>query len=198
MKHSKLFQNRHLEGFTRTHIAVPIVLYLTISIVLPIYSNYEMGLLLGRIVINFILGWLVFSAFEYVMHRFIFHMTPDKPFKEKLTYTMHGVHHDHPKDKDRLAMPPLISLLIAGLIFIIFYPLFQRGTYAFLAGFTFGYAFYLSIHYMIHRYSPPKNYFRFYWIHHGIHHHAEPDRAFGVSTRLWDGLFGTLPRRKTK
>lgn len=194
---SKLFKNRFLEAFTRTHIAVPIGLYLILSTYLLFYSKTELSLTWVDLIIYFSAGWIVFSAFEYVMHRFLFHMKEDKPYKKKITYTMHGVHHDFPKDKDRLAMPPIMSLMIAFIIFLIFYPVFGLGTYSFLPGFMFGYAFYLFIHYAVHRYAPPKNYFRFYWIHHSIHHYSQPDRAFGVSSTLWDRLLGTLPRKQT-
>ena len=31
--------------------------------------------------------------------------------------------------------------------------------------------------------------------HHALHHYKDWDRAFGVTTTLWDRVFGTLPGR---
>jgi len=67
--------------------------------------------------------------------------------------------------------------------------------YVFLPGFLMGYAGYLFVHYIVHAYQPPKNFFKILWIHHGIHHYKEPERAFGVSSPLWDLVFRTMPRR---
>ncbi|MGB3618930.1 MAG: sterol desaturase family protein, partial [Catalinimonas sp.] len=33
------------------------------------------------------------------------------------------------------------------------------------------------------------------WVHHSIHHFKDDERAFGVSSPLWDWVFGTMPRR---
>jgi len=33
---------------------------------------------------------------------------------------------------------------------------------------------------------------------HAIHHYKYPEKAFGVSSPLWDFVFGTLPRTKQK
>ncbi|MDZ7659917.1 sterol desaturase family protein [Fodinibius sp.] len=32
--------------------------------------------------------------------------------------------------------------------------------------------------------------------HHTLHHYKYPDKAFGVSTTLWDRVFGTMPPEK--
>ncbi|MEX2379667.1 MAG: sterol desaturase family protein, partial [Vicingaceae bacterium] len=45
---------------------------------------------------------------------------------------------------------------------------------------------------------PPKNFLKQLWIHHSIHHYQEDDKAFGVSSPLWDYVFGTMPSKKRK
>jgi len=39
---------------------------------------------------------------------------------------------------------------------------------------------------------------RLLWQNHAIHHYQNPYVAHGVSTRLWDLVFGTLPDKKNR
>jgi sterol desaturase/sphingolipid hydroxylase (fatty acid hydroxylase superfamily) len=66
--------------------------------------------------------------------------------------------------------------------------------FSFLPGFLTGYAFYLSIHYMVHAFPPPKNFFKVLWVNHSIHHYKEGEYVFGVSSPLWDYVYGTMGR----
>jgi sterol desaturase/sphingolipid hydroxylase (fatty acid hydroxylase superfamily) len=103
------------------------------------------------------------------------------------------VHHEFPKDKDRLAMPPLLSITIATILLLFFRLIMGDFVFAFLPGFLVGYASYLGVHYMVHAFPPPKNFLKTLWIHHGIHHYKEGEKAFGVSSPLWDKIFKTMP-----
>jgi hypothetical protein len=116
----------------------------------------------------------------------------NKPKTRKVCVHNHGVHHDYPKDKSRLAMPPILSLILATLFFLIFRSLMGDYVFGFLAGFLMGYTVYLAIHYSIHAFQVPGNFLKTLWHHHSIHHYREPDRAFGVSSPFWDMVFGTM------
>lgn len=129
------------------------------------------------------------------MHRFVFHMTEDTEAKKKIVYTLHGVHHDYPRDKDRLAMPVPLSVTIATGFFFFFQLFLGDLVFGFLPGFLMGYAWYLWVHYMVHAMQPPKNMFKILWVHHGIHHYKQPERAFGVSMPFWDQVFRTMPTK---
>ena len=116
--------------------------------------------------------------------------------RAKLQYTIHGVHHEYPKDKDRLAMPPLLSVTIATVLLLLFRLVMGDLAFAFLPGFIVGYAAYLAIHYMVHAFAPPKNFMKSLWINHGIHHYKDGDLIYGVSSPLWDYIYGTMKERK--
>src|SRR5690606_24013266 len=108
-----MFKNPVLERLSRTHIAIPITLFLAVGA----YSLHH-GITTTEIAgwLGFVLllaGFLSFTFVEYMMHRYLYHMLPTNKIKDKVQYTIHGVHHDYPKDKDRLAMPPFISGLYA-------------------------------------------------------------------------------------
>jgi sterol desaturase/sphingolipid hydroxylase (fatty acid hydroxylase superfamily) len=66
-----------------------------------------------------------------------------------------------------------------------------------LPGFLVGYAFYLSVHYMVHVYQPPKNFLKVLWINHAVHHYKHGEYVFGVSSPLWDYIFGTMREKGT-
>ncbi|MFY0653094.1 MAG: sterol desaturase family protein [Cyclobacteriaceae bacterium] len=196
MKGSKvLFNNPVVERLSRTHIAIPLVVFSIFSTGLIYFGIAEAGLHPLLILGLFIVGALLFTLAEYLMHRFLFHMKEDTERKKKLVYTMHGVHHHYPKDKDRLAMPMPASISLAVLFYLFFEMLLGEFVYGFLPGFFMGYASYLWVHYMVHAFQAPKNFFKILWVHHGIHHHKEPERAFGVSSPLWDLIFRTMPTK---
>ncbi|MEM6642117.1 MAG: sterol desaturase family protein [Bacteroidota bacterium] len=190
-----LFKNKLLEKLTRTHISVPLVLFFLISTGLMVYGLLQNYLNAVTAPLLFLAGLLTFTLVEYVMHRFLFHLPPKTENAKKLAYTIHGVHHDYPKDKDRLAMPIPLSLLLSTGFFFLYKLILGNLVFAFLPGFLIGYASYLWVHFMIHAFRPPKNFWKILWVHHGIHHYKEPERAFGVSSPLWDLVFRTMPRK---
>ena len=69
--------------------------------------------------------------------------------------------------------------------------------FAFLPGFIVGYASYLSVHYMVHAYPPPKNFFKALWVNHGVHHYKDGEVVFGVSSPLWDYIYGTMKLKES-
>ncbi len=190
-----LFKNKFLERLTRTHIAVPLVLFSIISAGL-IYYGIDKGYINAiSTIVLFVAGVLTFTLVEYVMHRFLFHLTPTTEKREKFAYAVHGVHHDYPKDKDRLAMPIPLSLTLSTLFYFFYKLIMGNLVYGFLPGFLIGYALYLWVHYMVHAFQPPKNFWKVLWVHHGIHHYKDPENAFGVSSPLWDYIFRTMPKK---
>ncbi|SHG61902.1 Fatty acid hydroxylase superfamily protein [Salegentibacter echinorum] len=191
----KLFDNPILEKLTHTHISLPLIIFGVIAVALIYYGIIEKGFETPMMIGLFVAGLFFFTFVEYIMHRYLYHIPATSERKKKISYTMHGVHHDYPKDKSRLAMPPVLSLIIASVLFIIYRAVLGDFVFGFLAGFLIGYAGYLAIHYSVHAFKVPNNFLKALWHHHSIHHYREPDRAFGVSSPLWDHIFQTMPRK---
>ena len=192
----RLFQNPILEKLTRTHIVVPIIIFAIYSCGLLVWSVVNTSLSAIQTIGLFFLGLIAFTWVEYMVHRYVFHMKTYTAVRAKLQYTIHGVHHEYPKDKDRLAMPPLLSVTIATVLLLLFRLVMGDFAFAFLPGFIVGYAAYLAIHYMVHAFAPPKNFLKLLWINHGIHHYKDGDLIYGVSSPLWDYIYGTMKERK--
>ena len=144
----KVFTNKVLQTLTRTPIWAPISLFFIISGGLLYWAIQEQALDTTLVASLFIGGWLFFSLLEYCMHRFLFHMPLTTDFRKKVQYGFHGIHHEFPKDKKRLAMPIPLSLTFCVVFFSIFWVIMQENTYGFLPGVLCGYATYLFVHYI--------------------------------------------------
>lgn len=194
-KQPPLFKNPVLEKFSRTHISLPLIIFTGISAGLIYYGVQNEGVALTTAITLFIVGFLSFTLLEYSAHRFVYHMDATKDWQEEMKYKFHGVHHDFPKDKTRLALPPIVSIILASGLFLLFKLAMGTAVFGFLPGVLMGYTAYLGVHYAVHAFRPPNNFLKTLWIHHGIHHYKQSDRAFGVSSPLWDYIFRTMPKR---
>ena len=191
---ARLFENNFLEMMTKTHPVVVYTMYFPVIIFMLWYGATNKGIPAVREALLFIAGILFWSFFEYIMHRYIFHMIVETPRAKRFVYTMHGVHHEYPRDKDRLFMPPVPSIVLATLIFFLMHLAMGWNALSFFPGFVFGYMLYGSMHFAIHAFAPPR-FMKALWRNHHLHHYKTPDKGFGVSSVLWDIVFRTVPRK---
>jgi sterol desaturase/sphingolipid hydroxylase (fatty acid hydroxylase superfamily) len=191
----QLFNNPILEKLSRTHIAVPITVFFVYASALLYWSITHTSLSAGFTTGMFLTGALSFTLVEYMVHRYVFHMNTYTKWRAKFQYTVHGVHHEFPKDKERLAMPPLLSITLATVLLLLFRLVLGDLVFSFLPGFLVGYAYYLAVHYLVHVYQPPKNFLKALWVNHAIHHYKHGEYIFGVSSPLWDYVFGTMKEK---
>jgi sterol desaturase/sphingolipid hydroxylase (fatty acid hydroxylase superfamily) len=189
----RIFKSDVLEALTRTHIAIPLALYWSAGALGLWYSIDKLDIFWGNAVLLFLAGVLVFTLLEYLMHRFLYHLPASTPKRARLRYVLHGVHHEFPRDKRRLAQPPATSIALSALLLLLFTTIMGDLGFAFTAGLLFGYSSYLAIHYATHMFKPPKNILGVLWKNHNLHHYVNDDGAFGVSSPLWDHVFGTMP-----
>jgi sterol desaturase/sphingolipid hydroxylase (fatty acid hydroxylase superfamily) len=190
----RLFKSNLLEALSRTHIAVPLVMFWGIGAAATVYGVVHYHLAIGPSLALFGAGVIFFTLIEYLAHRNLYHMgTSGSARKARMQYVMHGVHHEHPRDKRRLALPPVVSLVLATIFMSLFCLLMGAYGLAFGGGFLSGYATYLLVHYSVHVYPQPRNFLGVLWKHHNLHHYVGDTGGFGVSSPLWDLFFGTMP-----
>ncbi len=193
----KLFKNKVLEYLTKSHPAVINGMYVVISFFLISYFYSHFTSNLGLITAVFFAGLFSWSFAEYVMHRWLYHKIGDATYDTGFQHLFHGIHHEYPNDKTRLVLPVVPSLILASIFFGLFYLIMGKYAFVFAPGFVMGYGLYMTIHYLIHTRKPPKK-FNFWWRYHLIHHFQQHDRAFGVSSPIWDFIFRTLPEKGRK
>lgn len=188
---AQMFKNKFLEALTKTHPLTPFIVYFPVVSYLIFYSLNKLNFKFITAVGLFTSGIFSWTLAEYLLHRFLFHFQPKTEIGFRIQFIIHGVHHQYPNDPKRLVMPPVVSLILA----VIFWHLFKFSigiyTFAFFPGFVAGYIIYDMTHYAIHHFKPPKNKIRYLWKHHLQHHYKAPDKFFGVSTPIWDYVFGT-------
>jgi sterol desaturase/sphingolipid hydroxylase (fatty acid hydroxylase superfamily) len=133
-----------------------------------------------------LLGVLVWTLVEYLLHRFVFHELPG-------IVELHDMHHARPNAY--IASPVWVGFLAWSTI--AFLPLWLFGDFEIAAGTTsglmVGYVVYLVVHDAVHRWPLKQN----SWLRKArrrhLLHHREADRPgnYGVSTGFWDVVFRT-------
>lgn len=192
----RMFDSDFLEKFSRIHPATPFVVWGPV-VVFAVYRSAARGDLRGPAIAGvFFAGLVAWTLAEYVLHRYVFHWYKDTPFGRRTHFLLHGVHHDFPNDKDRLVMPLLTSAPLAVIFYTLFYVVFGGARLAdpFFGGFALGYLFYDGTHYAVHHFKQTSRVGKFLKRHHMLHHHADHDGGFGVSSPLWDFVFRTMPQ----
>jgi len=192
-----MFKNDFLEGLSKIHFSVPLFIFVPVIIYFS-YRAVANNISAASFALFFILGIFVWSATEYVLHRFLFHFVPKSQWGLRLHFIFHGVHHDYPRDSKRLVMVPSVSIPLAALFYLLF-SLFLTKTnlYAFFPGFLIGYLFYDMTHYAIHHANFKSSFWKKIKQHHMLHHYDDPSKGYGVSSVLWDKILDSdFPKKK--
>ncbi len=194
---ARLFKNDFLEFFTHVHFTVPLFIYIPVVLYLFYHAALKTSITLPAAAGMLVAGVFLWTLTEYALHRFVFHYHPKSQLGGKIHFLFHGIHHDYPNDSTRLVMPPVVSLplalLFGGLFWMIFGPTYFAPTFA---GYLVGYLCYDMIHYATHHFSLKSQVGLWLKHHHMKHHFQNEDRGYGVSTPLWDYVFGTMPPAK--
>jgi sterol desaturase/sphingolipid hydroxylase (fatty acid hydroxylase superfamily) len=196
-----IFKSSFLESLTKTSLTQNIIVY-GLLLILLIYN----AIVIQKVPVIQFVGIFFFALFfwtlaEYLLHRYLFHWISENKFIQRFHFIMHGSHHLYPRDSERLLMPPVPGILMASILFLIFYLIFSLlniavYTWAFFPGFFLGYLLYSFLHRATHVMKPPKR-FKYLWKHHSLHHYKYPNKAFGVSNTFWDHIFGTMPPKNS-
>jgi len=182
----KLFKNNIFNSLSKVHYTVPLFLFIP-AILLFCYHAFNDHLAVLTFSGYFGAGILVWTITEYFLHRFIFHYHPSSDFGKQIHFIFHGVHHDYPRDKKRLVMPPSASIPLATLFYFLF-SLFLTKTllFAFFPGFLLGYLIYDMMHYAMHHHNFKNPLLKKIKQHHMLHHYQDSSKGYGVSSSLWD------------
>jgi 4-hydroxysphinganine ceramide fatty acyl 2-hydroxylase len=188
----RMFDSDFMEFFSHVHPATPMVIYVPVVAYMIYSSHVDRGLSAESIIGMFLTGIFIWTLVEYTLHRWVFHYQPKSAWGKRLHFIMHGVHHDYPNDSTRLVMPPAVSIPLAILFYNIFGLVFgERFAPASFAGMIVGYLFYDMLHYATHHFSMKRGVWLKLKQYHMRHHYADDDTGYGVSSPLWDYVFGT-------
>lgn len=199
----RLFQSDFLEFFTHISPIAVIMIWLPFALYMigvEVAAGLARGASLWYVFAAVLVGIFIWTPSEYLLHRFLFHYKPRNAWQEKLVYLFHGIHHHQPQCKTRLVMPPVASIPLAA----IFYGLFAlivgkllgapAWVHPMIGGFTLGYLTYDLTHYATHHFPMRSGFAKYLKRYHMMHHYKTPEQRFGVSSPLWDVVFGTKPQ----
>lgn len=190
-----MFESRVLDAFSRVHPAVPVAIFLP-AIAAMLVWQLSMTSVLETIGLA-LLGYALWTLFEYWLHRLVFHFEPEKGIGARMHWIIHGVHHEHPNDPLRLVMPPAVSVPLATLIYLLLHLGFgPRHAPGIAGGFYAGYLIYDMVHYYVHHFTPHGRLARTLRERHMRHHFQDDTRGFGISAPYWDEVFRTSPRSR--
>lgn len=140
------------------------------------------------------LGFLSWGLIEYVLHRFLFHFDARSIFGRKFVYAAHLSHHENPKAADRLFASLKMTVPIATAYWLTAWALlgsWSAASYLFI-GLTAGYFAYEWLHFQAHHGRSRLPLLRYLKKYHLLHHYRTPDLRFGVTSPVFDFLFGTF------
>lgn len=182
-----------LSKIRKTNAKIAVSLYVLVAAFVFLYGAQTTIVSSSLQPFLFVVGLILFTLIEYLTHRFVYHSGPDYKDEKNWQFKVHGVHHQFPNDIGLLALPIILALLLGALFFGLFYLIVGQWAFFLWPGFFLGYGSYLTVHYLVHSRKPPKNILGYLWRHHHLHHHVYEEKAFGVSSPLWDYIFGTMP-----
>lgn len=197
----RLFKSDFLEFFSHISPVVVLVIWLPVALFFLVWSivRAPAGTFPVYIPVGFILGLILWTLAEYLLHRFLFHMPVKGEKAERIIFLFHGVHHAQPQEKTRLVMPPAVSIPLAAIFYGIYHLFFAvilkapQWVAPVFSAFIFGYLVYDLTHYATHHFPMRSGYAKYIKRYHMQHHYKTPNARFGVSSPLWDVVFKTKP-----
>ncbi len=188
----RIFKNNFLESLTKSSPIITNIFYSSLAIIFLV-GNYLCGnLKIQSTLFVYSFGIVFWSLFEYLMHRYLFHLKSKRKWLKRLSFMLHGIHHQNPRDKERFFMPPIPGAIIIAILFMISYVFIGKYSFSFISGLITGYILYTQIHFGIHNKQLPK-YMEKIASHHLQHHYSHYNKAYGVSSPIWDIIFQTMP-----
>ncbi|MFD2871483.1 sterol desaturase family protein [Mucilaginibacter ximonensis] len=189
---TRMFKSDLLEALSKVHYLVPVYIFVPV-ILASTYIAFFVKHIGALVYIEyFFIGLFVWTFTEYIMHRFVFHYVPKNKIGLRLHFIFHGVHHDYPSDAKRLVLPPSVSIPLATGFYFLFNAILPANyIFGFFPGFILGYLFYDLSHYAIHHFNFKGKVWKAIKQHHMLHHYQTPSKGYGVSSPLWDKIFGS-------
>ena len=137
--------------------------------------------------LSFVIGFGLWTLVEYFIHGILSH---------RLQGIVARLHANHHRDPRGVFTGPILTapaaLLLYGLLRLALTPALAGWI---IAGTVAGFVRYEYVHWRFHFRRPRSAREALLRAHHLAHHRVNPRAYHGVTTRLWDRAFGTLPAR---
>lgn len=148
---------------------------------------------LVTVALGLVVGLALWTLLEYVLHRFAGHAN----WLGRLVRKEHFTHHATPDYFAPFARKLVLAVPVLGAISAIGWLIVGVEGIAVGAGVAVGWTFYEALHKATHVRGPRNAYGEWARRHHLHHHFQSPKANHGVTSPLWDWVFGTLERPAT-
>ncbi|KAI3466890.1 hypothetical protein Pfo_023553 [Paulownia fortunei] len=159
-------------------------------------TSIGLGHTVPQVALMVAFGIFIWTLLEYTLHRFLFHIKRESYWGNTLHYLVHGCHHKHPMDGLGLVFSPAATAVFCfwNLIKSVSTP---STAPALFGGGLLGYVMYDVTHYYLHHGQPTSEVPKGLKKYHLNHHFRIQKKGFGITSSLWDKVFGTLPPTHT-
>ncbi len=141
--------------------------------------------------IYFFVGIICWTFTEYILHRFLGHEHKGKNFFKR----EHVLHHGRANYFVPIYKKILIAAIVSTILFLLLSLVIAKfEAFLFILGYIGTYILYEVTHLRYHCTSPLIKPFIILRKHHFYHHFHNPKKNHGVTTRIWDRIFGTFER----
>ncbi len=138
-------------------------------------------------------GFITYTFFEYIAHRFWMHGKENKHPGKSLERHMN--HHRHPTEL-KITTRVRTKLFIANIV-LVAASILLNNYFTFFTGFSIGFLYYCFMHVFLHKAWAKKVFPQLQLSH--IHHHCKyPDHCFSTCLTFWDNLFNTAVPKENK
>ncbi len=174
--------------------SIPFHFYATLAFVMGAAALAGGGPSKTGILLLLFLGFLSWGLIEYGLHRFIFHYDAHSVSGRKFIQDAHLNHHENPKSKDDLFASLRLSVPIAAAYWLLAWGIlgtWQAAAFLFI-GLVACYLCYEWLHLQAHHGKSRLPVLRYLKKYHLLHHYRTPEMRFGVTSPVYDLIFGTF------
>lgn len=141
-------------------------------------------------------GIAIWTLLEYIFHRFLLHAEFRNRTLREFVNASHLRHHAAPRDREQILVQLPFGLITSAAIYALLYAITRDNFKAsgIISGIWAGFLYYEAVHYRVHvslSHSPLLQQQR---KAHFYHHFSDSEKCFGVTSPLWDYIFGTIRR----
>ena len=194
MSRAKQTRRERNEQVDRFQLYKPFIFYIAVLSFIQFAVVRSGGSSLPSAAGLFVGGLLAWGLFEYAFHRWVLHREPDDERLDLPGNRTHLRHHADPNSLQRLNVQLSESVPVCVAYFLLAWALagsWQAAAHLY-TGFIAGYFFYEYLDFQAHHGTARGRLTRYFRKYHLQHHHYDATVRFGVTSPLFDYLFGTF------